>query len=165
MPRDTADWGQLLAGTGGVGRPHPMPRRALDGIVAESLTRPVWCLVEEPLARAGLLDALIELLSAQGRQVVLLSTRQEGRAGGIPRSRSVPEACRRLGVSAADVVLVGTDLDADAAAFPPSGARQLVLGPGARARRGTIALPGLTELRDLFHDRSDYRSGSTYHEA
>jgi hypothetical protein len=136
-----------------------MPRRVIDGIGSETVRRRLWCVVVASLA-ADAVTALVELLTAHGRDVALLANEP----AGPTEYRSVAEACDQLGVTAADAVIVCSDPAGHAAGFPSHGARLLTIG-ASRPARGALAVADLAELRDLFAERGNYRAASTYHEA
>jgi hypothetical protein len=153
------DWGQrLLPGAGSESAGHRMPSRVVDGIAAETVRRRLWCVIASSLP-AGTLEELAGLLRGHGRDVVLL-TEVPARPGEYG---SVAQACSGAGVTAADVVVVCTDPVRDTSAFPTQGARLLAIGPD-RPARGSLAVPDLAALGDLFTRRTRYQSASTYHE-
>jgi len=144
-----------------------MPKRVVDGIVSETLRRPLWCVAAPSLDRMGARSELLSLLSERGRDVALLDTRAGAAtalANGQARFRSVTDACDRMGVSPSDAVLVCGDPATDVRDFAPDGARVVVVNPHARPVRGTIALHRVDELRGLFEQTYRYQAGSTYHE-
>jgi hypothetical protein len=142
-----------------------MPRRVVDGVVSETMRRPVWCLVERSLHRSGVLQELIALLRSQALDVALLAGELTPESASAPaRFASVGDVCASLGVSPADVVFVSGDLANDASDFAPSGARQVELAPTAAPRRGILWLSSVDELQRWFGEHGSYPSGSTYHE-
>jgi hypothetical protein len=144
-----------------------MPRRVTDGIAAETLARPLWCLAERSLREAGCLDELAAVLIRHGRQTVLLTADgDEDRAAeaGLPRVGSIAEACARFQLPPASVAMVTAEPDADTREFPSDGARRVVVGGLAGLVRNTISLRSASELDGLFGLRGVYRSNSTYHE-
>jgi hypothetical protein len=159
-PAAEPEWGQrLLASSHHESGAHQMPRRAADGIAAETVKRKLWCVVAAAMPD-DTLAALVDLLGSLGREVALLKPDPAGPA----ECRSVAAACDRAHVTAADAVLVCADIGRDTSTFSPGGARVVTIGPG-RPVRGTLAVADVCELRDLFAARASYEAACTYHEA
>ncbi|MFL6130969.1 MAG: hypothetical protein ACJ73E_18135 [Mycobacteriales bacterium] len=158
MPRDAAEWARGL-GLDTSSAARPMPRRVVDGVLAETLRRPLWCVAVDTLAGAEDAARIAAVLHRHGRQVVLISP-----TGAPPAAAgSVREACAAAATSPADAVLVlGRRPGADR--VDGGGARRLTLDPDAVPERGGITLRDAAELDLLFARGTRYRSASTYHE-
>jgi hypothetical protein len=134
-----------------------MPRRVIDGIGSETVRRRLWCIAASSLAPPAV-SSLAGILRDRGYLVELLAA-----SAGPGGCASVPEACARHGVTAADAVLVSGTPEADLEPFSPGGARLVLVGPG-RPARGVLGVRDPAELAGLLAGQARYGAASTYHE-
>jgi hypothetical protein len=158
-----ASWDELGEASA-AGTVYPGPRRAIDGLVASTLDRPVWSLAVDRLRVAGHLDVVLDVALWSGKRCVAMPSLGFATAVEVVDAADFSELGTVLELPMAVITHVGVEAHDDGEMALRAGIRPILVGVMTMAR-GTLVVSSPEELVGLMCGAATIAATSTYHEA